>query len=320
MTRKPDHPAPLLERLDEWRARVARTYFELALDYRDPLRFSGRLESVELDDVTLSRLASDPLRYRRLATHLGADRDEHFLVTVPECAPVTFAQRGRSTVCGPGSFTVERSGAPYEFSYDAPNRLRVLKVSEKALRRRIGAPDRLCAIRFDAASGAGALFVDYLALIAQRAEGLSATSRALLGAQLLDLLTAVVDGAGDLADSAETSVRAAHRRRIEHYIRSHLGDATLAPAAIAAATGVSLRYLHRLFSGTGQTVAEYIRELRLAACHEALTRGVDGSAIGALAYQWGFADQAHFTRLFKARYGIAPGEARRRAREERRSP
>ncbi len=317
MTRKADHPAPLLERLDEWRTRVARTYFELDLDYRDPTRFSGELESIELDGVTLSMLASDPLRYRRLATHLGADRDEHFLVTVPECAPVTFAQRGRSTICGPGSFTVERSGAPYEFSYDVPNRLRVLKVSEKALRRRVAAPDRLCAIRFDAASGAGALFVDYLALVATRATVLGAGSRALLGAQLLDLLSVVVEGAADLADSTETSVRTAHRRRIEHHIRSHLGDATLSPASIAAATGVSLRYLHRLFSGSGQTVAEYIRELRLEACHEALTRGIDDGAVGALAYQWGFSDQAHFTRLFKARYGLAPGEARRRAREDR---
>ena len=316
MSRQPDD-AQKARMLAEWRARVARTYFELELDYADPAGFTGELASIDLAGVTLSRLESDPLRYRRLASHLALETDEHFLITVPELAPVTFSQRGRTTTCGPGSFTIERSGAPYEFSYDTSNRLRVLKVPERALRRRIGAPDRLCAIRFQAAEGAGALFVDYLAVVAARAGELGATGRDLLGAQLLDLLTVVVEGAGDVADSAETSVQAAHRRRIEHYIHTHLGDAGLAPAGIAAAAGVSLRYLHRLFSAGGQTVAEYVRELRLAACHEALTQGVDDVAVGALAYRWGFSDQAHFTRLYKARYGMAPGEARRRARAAR---
>ena len=62
-----------------------------------------------------------------------------------------------------------------------------------------------------------------------------------------------------------------------------------------------------------RTVTEYVRELRLQACHEALVRGGPQVAVGTLCYEWGFSDQSHFTRMFKRRFGVAPGEARRLA-------
>lgn len=295
-----------------WRESVSKAYFELDLEYADPERFTGTLDSFTLGEVSLSLLRSAPLRYRRLASHLSADAEENYLLTVPVKASIEFSQRGRTTVCTPDSFTLERSGEPYEFSYDDPNELRVLKIPAVALGRRVGAPDRLCAVRFDAAGGAGALFADYLGIAARHAPTLGGGSSGVLSSQLLDLLAIVLEGAAEVGDSDETSVQGAHLRRIEHHIRTHLRDPDLTPATIAAATGVSLRYLHKLFRNSERTVAEFVRELRLQACREALVFGDPRTAIGAIAYEWGFSDQAHFTRAFKRRFGVSPGEARRR--------
>jgi AraC-like DNA-binding protein len=301
------------QRLNGWRDSVASAYFELDLEFADPERFDGELVSYDLNDVSLSVLRSDALRYRRLASHLHDAINEDYLLTVPDTSEIEFTQRGRSTTCAPGSFTLERSGEPYEFSYDKPNLLRVLKIPERALRLRIGTPDRLCAIRFDARTGAGALFVDYLALAARHVDGLSSASAGTVGTQLLDLLAVVLEGAGEVGESQETAVQGGHLRRIERYIRTHLGEADLAPATIAQAGGVSVRYLHRLFRNTDRTVAEHIRELRLEACSEELSKAGADFSLGTLAYKWGFSDQSHFCRVFKARYGMSPGEARRAA-------
>jgi AraC-like DNA-binding protein len=78
-----------------------------------------------------------------------------------------------------------------------------------------------------------------------------------------------------------------------------------------------VRYLHRLFKPTGRSVGDWIRELRLEACRESLSTGERALSLGELAYRWGFSDQAHFCRAFKARFGIPPGEARRRAAQDR---
>jgi len=305
---------PAAERLQRWHECLVRTFsFEVELEFSDTARFAGRLATFQLGQVSLSLLGSAPLRYRRLVTHLADEGDEYYLVSFPLSAPFRFCQRRRSAVCAPGSFTVERSGEPYELSYRETNLLHVLKIPSRVMRRTISAPDRLCAVHFDAARGAGALFSDYLTLLARHPEAIAAIA----GDHLMELLAFTVEHAGNGCDSMEKAVQSAHLLRVEHHVRRHLDDPTLSPATLAAAAGISVRYLHRLFQHSGRTVAGYIRELRLEACHEALVRDRTESTLGALAYRWGFSDQAHFCRLFKARYGLTPGEVRRAARTGR---
>ena len=305
------------DRLQLWRENVASAYFELELEFGDAESFHGELKTFKLNTLSLSLLRSSALCYRRLVRHLTQDVDENYLLTVPELSDIQFSQRGRSIICPPGSFILERSGEPYEFLYGAPNALRVIKIPERALRLRVAAPDHLCAMRFDARDGAGALFTEFLALTTRHVDSLSSDAPAVISSQLLDLLGLALAGAQGLGESQETSVQAAHVRRVESYIRRRLGHADLSPVQVAQACGLSVRYLHRLFKSTGQTVTEHIRNLRLEACREALQGGHDKLSLGALAYQWGFSDQAHFCRVFKTRYGVSPGEARRLAAAER---
>lgn len=102
------------------------------------------------------------------------------------------------------------------------------------------------------------------------------------------------------------------RRAIE-FIDAHLDDPTLSVASIAADSCVSPRHLQRTFAGSGTTVTAVIRERRLerAKAHLVSRRDVP---ISHVAHRWGFADLAHFSRLFKAAYGEAPSVYRRRYR------
>jgi AraC family transcriptional regulator, positive regulator of tynA and feaB len=95
---------------------------------------------------------------------------------------------------------------------------------------------------------------------------------------------------------------------VHRYILAHLDRGDLSPRDIAAANGISVRQLHRLFSGTGTTVSEWVRRLRLARCAADLRRPADAAAAGitAIAFRWGFNDSAHFSKAFRAEFGQSP--------------
>ena len=306
-TRAPD-------RSRHWHEAIASAYFPLDLRFREADRFSGDLTTWRFGDVSISRLTSDSLQYLRLPHHFRGAREEEFLVTVPARAEVYFSQSGRDVKCRPGGFILERSSEPYQFSHAEPADMWVLKVDADALTGRLRAPDRFCTLQFEANNGAGGLFNDMLQLLPARFDGMTQEARATVGRQLVDLLVLAIKADDRVLTSGNSTVRAAHLARIEAYIRTNLHEFDLGPERIAQACGISTRYLHELFKDTDQTVRGWIRDQRLAACRDALADPNNNQTAAEIAYRWGFSDQTQFSRVFKAHFGVPPGEFREKAR------
>ena len=300
------------ERSRYWTEVIAQTYFPLDLRFREPDAFNGRLSLWQLGPVSLSRLTCDALRYRRRSSHFAEEVSEQYLVTVPALSDVTFAQCDQRVECPPGGFILERSHEPYEFSHAEANDLWVLKVQGQDLSAHIRAPDRFCTLRFDATVGVGSLFVQMMHLIPSRFDQLSEDARSVVGQQLIDLLALTLKSDARALTSGLSTVREAHLSRIETYIRRNLGDPRLDPEQVAQACGISTRYLHELFRDTNQTLGQWIRDQRLAACREALANPGNRQSVAEIAYRWGFSDQARFSRTFKSRFGQTPKEFRDR--------
>ncbi|MET4538384.1 AraC-like DNA-binding protein [Arthrobacter bambusae] len=97
-------------------------------------------------------------------------------------------------------------------------------------------------------------------------------------------------------------------------IEEELWHPDLAPGTVAARLNVSLRRLHQLFEGSEASVAETIRERRLAHCEADLRRPANVTGgVGEISMRWGFRSAEHFSVLFRKRYGISPREYRTRA-------
>jgi AraC family transcriptional regulator, positive regulator of tynA and feaB len=98
--------------------------------------------------------------------------------------------------------------------------------------------------------------------------------------------------------------------RIRGVIRDGFADPDFGPREVAAVTGISLRYLQKLFTARGLTCSEFIYSLRLDHAARLLHRRWSlrtSQPLSEIAYTCGFRDYTHFARKFRRRYGHTPG-------------
>ncbi len=302
---------PATERQGYWSDVINNAYFPLALDFRDPQRFHGQLCQWQLGELGLSQLSSSATRYRRFQQHIS-EAEPYFLITIPANAAVQFSQDNHKIVCKPGAFILERSDKPYEFSYSADNALWVIRIPTAVLRARLREPERYLYMEFDIRQGMGALFYEFMKSIVRQAAYMDASSYPALCNQLVDLLVLSLESDDRVIASNEAGLKSAHLRRIENYVRANIQNPELSPDLIAAACQISTRYLHKLFRDSDQTVGQWIKEVRLQSALRDIKGQCQHVTLAEVAYKWGFTDQAHFCRLFKARFGCTPREARQR--------
>jgi AraC-like DNA-binding protein len=81
--------------------------------------------------------------------------------------------------------------------------------------------------------------------------------------------------------------------------------------SIAQALNCSKRSLHKAFEAETRTLHQHIWARRL----EGVRRDLEDAALGTrsiteIAFAWGFSSPEHFSRIFRARYGLSPREWR----------
>jgi AraC-like DNA-binding protein len=286
------------------------------LDFRsDPdAPLWGEIETGQLGSVTVGRvLTSTPHSVHRTAGLIRRGSSELYRVVLPLSGDLRLAQGERMAKLAPGEFAIYDFAKPYELYYDSAVQLAVFGFPRDLLALPHDSASGLLATPIAADQGTGALTAPLLRRVALDLETYQPASAARLGTVLMDLLTAAVAERAEQAESLPVESRERTLLlRIHAFIEQHLGEADLVPATIAAAHHVSLRYLHRLFATQDTTVAAWIRLRRLERCRRDLADpALQTRPVSAVAARWGLPDAAHFSRLFRDRYGLPPAEYRR---------
>ena len=127
------------------------------------------------------------------------------------------------------------------------------------------------------------------------------------GRMALELLhSALARTRGGASDSREVLLLL-----IKDFLDRNLGDPDLTLDTVARANAVSVRYLHMLFHGTGETAREYLRRRRLERAQHLLLGPGPELAVAEIAIRSGFDSPSSFSRAYRTRFGVAPREARR---------
>jgi len=126
-----------------------------------------------------------------------------------------------------------------------------------------------------------------------------------------------------IAAGSRRGLRALRLARLSLARRSitrHLSQASLSPAMVADLLGVSVRHMHMLFEGTGQSFSQTVAAQRIRLSGR-LLRESPGRPIAEIARACGFESLATFYRVFHATAGMPPGEFRaQRAQSDPDSP
>jgi AraC-like DNA-binding protein len=150
---------------------------------------------------------------------------------------------------------------------------------------------------------------DFLASLQSRAHELTMQEAVAVNEAFGHLLRAMVHQTPTSFEAARVPIAAAQFDRARRFINQNLKSPGLSPHAICASLGVSRRQLYYLFEQHGG-VMTFIRNRRLSACYDLLTKPTDRKLISTIAYEYGFINLSSFYRQFHARYGFNPGEAR----------
>lgn len=100
---------------------------------------------------------------------------------------------------------------------------------------------------------------------------------------------------------------------LRHIIRQNLGTASLSPARLSRAAGISRSQLYRLFAPYGG-VASYIKSERLQTAYRQLADPAERRTIVDIAEAVGIFGASTFSRAFRQEFGCTPREVREAAR------
>ncbi|MEP7312523.1 MAG: helix-turn-helix domain-containing protein [Pseudomonadota bacterium] len=281
---------------------------------RNPHDFSGRMTCGDLGELRFVQIESDAIAIDRTPSHVAASRDAWVLVRMQLAGESLSRQDGREVLLLPGDFTLCDSVRPYQVEFGDVASMLVLRVSRATLQRYIGSPEILVHLRMSGSAGPGVLASRMLREVWHAADTLLPEVAPRISNLLLELIaSSYIDMPAARLD--QTCLASALRMRILSHIEQHLGDPDLTPAVIAQAFRITARHLHRVFLQQGDTVAHYILRRRLERTRAALANPLlVGRSLTRICGEQGFKGLAHFSRVFRAAYGMSPSEYREAAR------
>ncbi|MFC5146828.1 helix-turn-helix domain-containing protein [Streptomyces aureoversilis] len=309
---------PVTERLDYWRHTVGQDL----LDYSTPgdTPFNGTVMADQLGPVRVSTTHAGPLRVRK--TPLAIDylmAEDYITVVLQDSGPLVIDHDDDRTLLRPGTLAFYDTTRPFTLNFPDHFRTHVFRIPRHMLGLRDTDLRRVARAPVQADDGTAALIIPFLSRLAAQAGTHRPHIRTLLARNTGDLLATL---AAELLDhgTPDTGTDAANttlRLRIKAFIEGHLSDPDLSPQTIAAAHHVSVRHVHRIFQAEDTTVSRWIQHRRLESCRRELDRpGRNAPAVTAIAHRFGFTSASHFSRTFRAAYGVSPREWRAAARRD----
>jgi AraC-like DNA-binding protein len=304
---------PPSQRFEFWYALVAQETAPAPITSARLDDFVAYAQAIDLGRIRLASLRYPSLHATRPAGLVRRARADIYQLTLPLTGRSTLIQdRTETALVAASHFTLLDTARPYIARHRADGPVLASTITVQIPYAALPLPPdrlrRLLATPMSAQLGLGGLLAHHLRSIAAHPEQYEPDQAEVLGGVALDLLTATLAQHLDIEGVLSPEARhTALRARVVDFVDRHLDDAELSPRTVAAAHHISLRSLHRLFEGETTTPAELIRTKRLERCRRDLSNPrYARQPVHLIAARWGFADKAHFSRLFRARYGRSP--------------
>lgn len=272
--------------------------------------FRGAIDAAVAGDIHVFGIEADGHSVHRTPGLIARAPQQYFKFSLIERGTGLIVQDGRQTSLSAGDMAIYDTDRPYSLLFDDTMRMSVVMFPKVMLDIPSEMIGRLTATRLDGDGGVGIMIAPYLASLARGAHELDAHLARRMLRTAVDMVGTLLE-ANLGAAATSTGVHGAVMRRVLDHIDEHLSDSELSPGQIAAAHYISVRHLHALFNEQGTTVSTVIRTRRLERSYDALVDPQQAHrSITDVALANGFVDAAHFSRTFRAHFGVPPSAVR----------
>ncbi|MFB7719774.1 helix-turn-helix domain-containing protein [Nocardia sp. NPDC056100] len=277
----------------------------------------GIFEMWEFGPASIFRAQMSGIRLRRTPRQVRAFEAPMLAIAVQQTGLGHYEQLDDQRTVPVGELHVMDLNAPYDFRWSGSGASTCLYVPLDRLE--LPAPQIRAAARQVRDSALYRLVADHIVAMTSGADALCLGPAATAtGSASVELVRGLLISASRPDCDAAIAPGEVLLSRIRAYVDRHLGDPDLDAARIAHAHNISVRYLYKVCAAADYSLAQWIIGERLARIRAELARPeAQHRSIAAIAAQWGFRNQSHFTRRFRHAYGIAPREWRRIASESR---
>ncbi|MEN3343914.1 MAG: hypothetical protein V7635_490 [Arthrobacter sp.] len=297
-------PVPAAMQRPLWEAATARFLVPLEISSLAPT-VTGVIGSRRIGDTRVCQLSATPHTGRRTSLLASGTGSGCYKIALSLGGRVMVEQHGRRALLRRGEMAVYDTSDEYAVGSEMPFGLMIILVPHDTLglsRERIAA------------------------IAATRLEGENADQvrRRLLALASKGDETAVADAMAALRAAVTAQPRTrfgtpmpapALADKVRELVAEKFADPGLGPEYLAGVLGVSRRHLYAACADELGPLAAYIRVQRLERSRRLLdSRSEDESTVAEIALECGFADPAHFSRVFRGAYGVPPTKFRRGAR------
>ncbi|WP_417672176.1 helix-turn-helix domain-containing protein [Roseibium sp.] len=298
------------ERYAAWQAAICDFYVNVDVSATKPDDYRGFIREARFGDVVLSDILLSEQSIKRNQQHISRlDKDCYYLQLI-HSGQLNVIQNGHVHASNAARGAVFYATEQYELQCIGEARSFYLEIPRKALSQRFPKEQIPVSATINTTTGLGRIATEFCSMLASEGSRLTEDTRKLLGSQLMDTLALSLMAPDEDIPASDGSIQLARLRSVQRWIETRLSDPELALEKVAAANGMSLRYLHQIFRHCDMSASEWIWNRRLQRAYDVLSKG-DGRSITSIAYDHGFNSSAHFSTLFRRKYGMAPRDLAR---------
>ena len=257
----------------------------------------------EIGGIRLRRIISGAVRAQRGSAEISHGQGDYFCVSFITAGHEVIESGTKRVALESGDIATWHSGRNCTFESDIPVQKLSVYVPEASMERILVRPASYAGVYLKHNSGITALLAGFLTGLCTDFVVNDERTATEIEETTLNLIGAAIVAPGTVAS---VPPRKALWKHATAFIDRNLENPELKPPYIASALGISLRNLHLLFADEGHTVAGWIRNRRLEYCRAELANSQGDCSVTEVAFRWGFSDSAHFSRTFKACYGVSP--------------
>lgn len=297
-----------------WQSQMEKSFPELRVTALGDTRFSGRFRSAGREDFQISDIQASPHLVERHPGVVSAQNYHYFKVSLQLSGTGEMTQGDRHFKLTPGMLTVYDTSQPYDLRFEEDARFLIAMFPQDALDIPAGLASELSASPLDCTTGVGAMVSEYLCGLSDNLSHFAGPSGERLARTGLNLLSTLLVSKEEELLSESQPHRASLLMEMCFFINKHLTNPDLDPELVAAAHFVSTRQMYNIFKDTGVSVAQWIKQRRLAECKRELADPLLAqSSVATIARRWSFDEAPYFSRIFRETYGMTPSQWRQAA-------